>query len=195
MNLPFLGWFSLWTLDLPLSTTTRLPPSTPSGWMITRCLRNDLIHFYEVVYQSVLFLLMSTSVSRFSIHDAEQKNGMKHVNVETPNIRRSGVTGRLRFHKAASSKKRPQLSSELGAGMCFVNESQCWAVTLGWYPSVCVFWVCFLCVCVSHSFHNRLQRWFTLATTIQSGLVPRFCRFIVSAGLEWMRRRAIRRAR
>ena len=38
MNLPFLGWFSLWTLDLPLSTTTRLPPSTPSGWMITRCL-------------------------------------------------------------------------------------------------------------------------------------------------------------
>lgn len=109
----------------PSSVHNHPPPSLDSLWLNDYPLLNDLIHFYEVVYQSVLFLLMSTSVSRFSIHDAEQKNGMKHVNVETPNIRRSGVTGRLRFHKAASSKKRPQLSSELGAGMCFVNESQC----------------------------------------------------------------------
>lgn len=41
------------------------PPSLPQlGWMITRCLRNELIHFSEAAYQSALFLLASTSVSR-----------------------------------------------------------------------------------------------------------------------------------
>ena len=53
MNLPSRWWFSFWTL--PFLCPQTLPSLPQLGWMITRCLHNELIHFYEAAYQSCAF--------------------------------------------------------------------------------------------------------------------------------------------
>lgn len=158
----------LWTL--PFLCLQPPAPTSLLSWMITHCLHNDLVHFYEVECQPFrvisLIVLMRTPASQFRVQRKMQNHCRVawNVNVKTflsPQI----VDWKDAWFKRQAPSRVQSLTLE-----CALSMSHNVAVTLGWYLSTCLW--------VSHSFHSRLQRWFTLATTNQSGFGPKLAAFI-----------------